>query len=142
MTYLGPKQVGTNFKPPISERLKRKPKRERDGMDEAYLAKLRLLPCCVCGNPAPNTVHHLRRSGQSGFGLRSPDKFGVPLCMAGFGGVNDCHGQVQRKPKYELEWFQKKGIDALALCFALYGAKHSVEAMYRVLLAHKEIIED
>jgi hypothetical protein len=134
--YLGPRIIG-NFRPSPAERMKRKPKRERDGMDEAYLAKLRQLPCCVCGNPAPNTVHHLRRTGQSGFGLRSPDKFALPMCMEGFSGTNDCHGQVQRKSRHELEWFQRKGIDALALCYALYGAKYSVEAMLRVLLAHR-----
>lgn len=141
MTYYGETKIG-NFKPPISERMKRKPKRERDGDDEAYLAKLRQLPCVVCGNPAPNTVHHLRRTGQSGMGLRSPDKFALPMCMEGFSGKTDCHGQVQRKSKYELEWFKRHGIDALALCYALWGSKHSVEAMQKVLMAHKEYQDD
>ncbi len=142
MTYLGAKVFG-NFRPSRSDRNKRteKARDRREGEDKSYRAKLRELPCVICGAPAPNTVHHLKATGQRGMGMRSPDKFGLPLCMVGFTvGGHDCHGQVERAgSKNELKWFQKRGIDAVELCYALWGVKHSVEAMERVLLAHKGV---
>ena len=132
--------VTTNFKPSRSERLARKQKARRDGNDTSYLEKLRKLPCVICGSPAPNTVHHLKSTKLRGVAMRSPDKFGLPLCMFGFSnGGEDCHGQVERVgSKNELRWFERRGIDAIELCYALWGVKHSVEAMLAVFWAHRE----
>ena len=137
-------EIFVNFKPTRTERMKRAKARsgekraKRDGNDLEYLKKLRSLPCVVCGNPAPNTVHHLKDTGQRGAAMRSPDKFGLPLCMAGFTHGDDCHGQVERiGSRRELRWFADHGIDAIELCYALWGVKHSYDAMLRVLMAHR-----
>lgn len=140
MTYLREPKIG-NFKPPRSERKHKNS--ARDGEDKVYLSRLRQLPCVICGNPAPNTVHHLKQTGHRGVALRSPDKFGLPMCMTGFAGTNDCHGQVERiGSRNELAWFRARGIDAIDLCYALWSSKHSVSAMKKVLLAHKETPHD
>lgn len=127
--------VTPRFRPTRTERLKKEPKRAREGNDEKHLANIRLLPCCVCGNPPPNTVHHLKQTGQRGMGMRSPDRFGVPMCfMAG----QNCHEQIERiGSKYELEWFRKRGIEALDLAGSLWANKHSLDAMRAILRAYR-----
>lgn len=129
-------QVTPRFRPSRSERLKKEPKRKREGNDGAYLAKLRGLRCCICGNPPPNTVHHLKATGQRGIGMRSPDKFGVPMCF--LQGEN-CHEQIERVgSKNELAWFKRRGIDAIDLAGALWANRDSLERMRAVLEAHRK----
>jgi hypothetical protein len=48
-----------------------KPKR-----DPEYLARVRLLPCCVCGSE-PSEPHHI---GQSYGPLKTSDYFTIPVC--------------------------------------------------------------
>jgi hypothetical protein len=67
--------------------------------------------------------------------MRSPDKFGLPMCW--FPNGNDCHGQIERiGSRKELAWFKQRGIDAIDLAGALWSNRHSLEVMQRVLEAH------
>ncbi len=140
MTYLREPVIG-NFRPSRSERAKGKPKREREGNDEAYLSLLRQLPCCICGHTPAGTVHHLKQgTGTRGTNMRSTDRFGLPMCKFGFSsGGQDCHSQVERiGSRKEQAWFRERGIDCLDLAGALWSNKHSLEAMMSVLQAHRE----
>ena len=109
----------------------KKVKKVRDGNDPKHLALLRQLPCCRCWSYAPNEVHHLKQTGARGAGMKSPDRFGVPLCRR-------CHQAVEDiGSKNELEWFDP--VDPLALAAALWAAQGH-PAMYAVLEAHCQIV--
>lgn len=45
--------------------------------DEAHLARIRKLPCCVCGNKS--VPHHIR-DGSAGAGQKASDYETIPLC--------------------------------------------------------------
>ena len=124
--------VRTNFKTkPRKSRFRAK----RD--DTAYRARLRQLPCVICNVPPPNTVHHLKATGERGMGMRSPDRFGLPMCWWPHG--ENCHGRLEAVgSKNELAWFAERGIDALNLCETLWAARDSLVAMQNVFWAHKD----
>jgi hypothetical protein len=124
--------VTTNFR----VRTKRPKARDRrDGEDHKHRENLRLLRCCVCGAPAPNTVHHLKTTGRRGVGMRSPDRFGLPMCW--FPSGDDCHGQIERiGSRNELKWLRERGVDGIELADALWNNRHSLEAMSRIIAAH------
>lgn len=131
-----PPPYGSLLKAPREKRWRRlSPAEKREGRDEAYLAKVRQLPCCICGFTGPVTVHHLKSTGQRGGAMKSPDRFGLPLCQFPHG--QDCHGEIEAAgSKNERKWFKDRGIEPLALAAALYAARLSVEGMRRILLAH------
>lgn len=110
---------------------KRNWRSKRDGNDKKHLANLRKLPCCVCGNPPPNTVHHLKVASERGIGLKAPDRYGIPMCLH-YG--DDYHNQVERVgSKNELAWFAERGIDALKLAADLWRARGDLDWMKRIL---------
>ena len=47
--------------------------------DKKHLAKVRLMPCCVCGKPGPSDPHHVPNK-DSGTGTKTSDYRTVPLC--------------------------------------------------------------
>jgi hypothetical protein len=105
----------------------------RTGMSRAHLARVRQLSCCVCGVNAPSTVHHAKATGERGIGLRSTDQHVVPMCWP-------CHDEVERAgSKNEISWFRSRGVNALALARALYGAtSRGRNAMQAIVDAHYE----
>lgn len=128
------KPVTCNLKPPREKRVKEKsPAEKRAGNAPEYLALVRQLPCCVCGKPGPSEAHHLRATGRRGGAMRSPDRDALPLCASHHrDGVHRVGG------KRELAWFKERGIDPLTLADALHFNKHSLDAMSRVLMTHRE----
>ena len=121
-----------NFKTPREKRDRRKtPKEKRPGNDPKYLSLVRQLPCCTCDKDPPSEVHHIKQSGQRGGGMRSPDKFGIPMC-------HDCHihGVERVGSKREVAWFKERGIEPLSLAANLFANRHSLEAMLGVLWAN------
>lgn len=128
-----------NFKPKRADRLKAKQspadkRKELPGNSEQHLSALRLLPCCIPGcNRVGGTVHHLKATGARGTGMKSPDKFGLPMCVE-----HHLHGVERAGSKNELSWFEKHGIEALELAAALWAVSPDKGAMCRVLLAHKQ----
>lgn len=107
------------------------PAQKRPGNDPAYLNKVRELPCCVCGI-YPVEAHHIKSAGGRGIGKRTDDKWAIPLC-------HDHHinGVERVGSRKEVQWFSKYGINPIELAQGLYASRHSVEAMYRVLEAHR-----
>lgn len=126
-----------NFKKRGLERA-REPKKEsarerRDGMSERHLALIRVLPCCVCHKVAPSDPHHLKTgTGERGMGLRSTDKWTVPLCR---GDHDDVESVGSRN---EIRWFQMHGVDdPLALAEALWSATGDLPTMLKIVQAHR-----
>lgn len=137
MSYLGEKIIG-NFKRPRSERLaeKTKDKRaDRDGNSEKHLEAVRKLPCCIpgCSKHPGGEVHHLKATGLRGMGLRSPDRYGLPMCHE-----HHINGVERAGSKNELRWFKARGIEALDLAAALWIASPDVARMTKIVIEHKQ----
>lgn len=108
--------------------------RRRPGNDPTHLENIRMLPCCVCGSRREIQAHHLKCTGERGMGMKSPDKFALPLCAI------PCHHEVERiGSRNEENWFlEKAGFDCLELATVLWSNRGNVTAMLKVLLAHTE----
>ena len=132
MTYLGEKRLAnfrnrsTSHKRKNSERYK-----DRPGMSEAHLALIRQLPCCITGKRPGGEVHHLKDgTGERGMGLRSTDKWGVPLC-------HHVHMDVEAAgTRNERAWFLARGIDPIVLAKDLWGASGDLEKMIKIVESH------
>lgn len=132
-----PKVYG-NFKPSVTERLKAKrahnPRAEREGNCEEHLAALRKCPCVATLKVPAGEVHHLKfGTGDRGTGMRSSDKWGVPLSRI-------AHEEVERAgSRNEPAIFKGWRIDApLDLAKALWDASPDVALMTKIILAHKK----
>lgn len=119
----------------------RKPKAKKPSADArraseapGYLDKIRSLPCAVCKAPPRSEAHHLRCTGLRGTGMKSPDRFALPLCDLHHGYSAD--GVHKVGTTREAAWFRHHGIFCLDLAAALHSNSQSIEAMYRVLEAH------
>ncbi|MDX2265397.1 MAG: hypothetical protein NW215_10545 [Hyphomicrobiales bacterium] len=90
---------------------------KREGMSRGYRESVRRLPCCTCGMCPPSDPHHLKNgTGERGMGLKSTDKWLVPLCR-------ECHDDVERAGSTnEPGWFRAHGVDALVLARRLWDA--------------------
>ena len=121
-----------NLKPDREDRPRRKtPKEKRPGQHPEYLEKIRQLPCCVCGEPPRSDPHHLQSTGQRGMALRSTDDNTVPLCRMH-------HDALHARPSTkERDWFASYGIKPLTLAAALWASRHDLDAMVKVLEAHR-----
>jgi hypothetical protein len=124
---------GPFFKPPRAPKVKKKSAADkRDGQSERHLELIRQLPCCCCGQ-AGGEAHHLKLgTGERGMGLRSTDKWTVPMC-------NWEHGEVERAgSKNEWKWFERRGIACLDLAAGLWAVTGNLEAMALVMQAHRQ----
>lgn len=126
-----------NQKPKKADKVKAKnvdKRKDRPGNSEKHLALIRTLPCCI---PGCTTVgcdpHHLKQTGtqERGMGMRSPDRWAVPLCRRH-------HDEVERvASRSEIKWFADRGIEPLELANALWMVSPDRGALVRVVLAHK-----
>ena len=124
-----------NFKDRKGPKKKKKNReiKPREGNEKDYLVFIRLLPCCACPAPAPSEAHHLKSgTGERGAGMRSTDKWAVPLC-------HECHinGVERVGSRNETSWFEERGIDPLELARGLWSNKQDIAAMLKVLITHK-----
>jgi hypothetical protein len=105
----------------------------RPGMSVDHLTRIRNLACCVCAK-AGGEAHHLKAgTGERGMGLRSTDKWSVPMC-------HTCHMEVERVgSRNEQAWFSVRGIYASLLAMDLWGNTGDLRRMERVLVAHREL---
>lgn len=134
---LQPHQFG-NWKPKRLDRLKAKKspadkRKKLPGNSEKHLQALRTLPCCIPGcNVVGSEAHHLKATGSRGAGMKSPDKFALPLC-------HDHHinGVERAGSKNEIAWFERHGIEPLELAAALWMVSPDRASMCRVILAHR-----
>ena len=59
-----------------------------------YLAFVKSLPCCLCGQPA-NEAHHLIGLGNmGGMGMKAPDSMTMPACRT-------CHQNIHAMPELQ-----------------------------------------
>lgn len=138
MTYFGEKVVG-NFRPTKAKRIRdrlakpAKKRAARPGNSEEHLVALRKCPCVVTLRVPAGEAHHLKMTGERGAGMRSSDKWAVPLSHVP-------HMELEREgSRNERRWFEKHGIDApLDLAAALWSASPDVAAMTRIILAHRK----
>lgn len=112
---------------PLPKPKKRK-KKKRAGMDPKHLEFIRRLPCCICGYE-PVEAHHLKfGTGERGMGMRSTDKWAVPLCHE-----HHINGVERFGSKMEASWFKAKGVNPLNLAKDLWGATGDIEAMWKII---------
>lgn len=124
-----------NFKPPKRERLKKKVRSadKRSGMSEKHLQLIRKLPCVACLKMPAGTAHHIKTgTGERGVGLRSTDKWAVPLCWPD-------HEELERAgSRNEIRWFREHGIDdPHGLAAALWNASGDLPMMTKIVFAHR-----
>lgn len=128
------------FKPAKSDRIKAKVRRpvekraERDGNDEAHLAAIRKLPCCVTLRTPCGEAHHLKQNtGERGAGMRSSDKWAVPICRSAHEAVESVGS------RNETRWFAEHGIASpIDLAAALWAASPDISKMTSIVIAHRK----
>jgi hypothetical protein len=87
--------------------------------DAAWLARVRLMPCLICGRPGSDPAHLRSAAPQygkriTGMGEKSSDCWVLPLCRT--------HHEAQHREGDELRWWARHGIaDPFAVAMALYG---------------------
>lgn len=132
MTFLKPKIYG-NWKPEKNPNKPRVDKRaEWPGNSKEHLKLIRQLPSCVSGK-RPCDSHHLKIKQERGMGMRSRDKWAVPL-------TRDEHDHLEAQgSRNELAWFKKNGIEnPYELASALWKASPNLETMTNIIHAHIE----
>jgi hypothetical protein len=89
--------------------------------NERHLSLVRKLPCLICGRHPSEAAHvrygdeeHGKRS--TGVAEKPSDKWAVPLCEK-----HHRTGKDAQHSSGERGWWQRQGIDPLALCEALAG---------------------
>lgn len=109
--------------------------KERPGMSDAHLALIRQMPCAASYPLKGGEAHHLKQTntGERGMGLRSTDKWAVPLSAIK-------HAEVERiGSRNEVAWFKEHGIaDVRELAEALWANTGDLDRMNAVLIAHRE----
>lgn len=133
-------RVLANFKPSRSVREKARRTKpsaaeKRDGNCEKHLAALRKCPCVATLRMPAGEVHHLKQgTGERGAGMRSTDRWGIPLSRT-------AHEEVERAgSRNEPAMLAKWGIDdALQLASDLWRASPDVPTMTRIIYAHRKI---
>ena len=91
--------------------------REPREKDDAYLRKVRRLPCVVCGDDTTTEAAHVRYADrtvakrQTGMAEKPDDKYALPVC-------GECHRE--QHSGNEFEYWHKKRIDPVKTSLALY----------------------
>jgi hypothetical protein len=91
-----------------------KPVRERDRDHLRFVASQ---PCLVCGR-TPSDAHHIKFAEQRAMGRRVSDRFTVPICRLH-------HRELHRRGN-ERAWWQRYGIDPLAIAATLWDRSHTL----------------
>jgi len=106
--------------------------KDRPGMSEEHCALVRKMPCTCCLRIPAGEIHHLKSIGNRGMGIRSEDRYGVPMCRAH-------HEEVEAAgTKNEFKFFQNVGIDNVhLLADDLWGSTGSLPKMIKILMAHR-----
>jgi len=95
----------------------RKPVRDRD---REHLKFVAAQSCLICGR-TPSDAHHIKFAEQRAMGRKVSDKYTVPLCRLH-------HRELHRRGN-ERVWWQKQGIEPLAVAAALWKTMHNAEEL-------------
>lgn len=112
--------------PRISRNLPVPLKRQRDGMDRQHVANVGDCPCCICGSVSNIHAHHLLRTGEHGMGIKSPDKYCIPLCVV--------HHRELHDAGDEESYLMQHGVDGRGLATSLWGVRGLLAKMIAVVL--------
>lgn len=99
-----------------------------------HLARVRLLPCLVCGASGPSEACHVRmgsikwRKRSSGMQETASDTFTVPMCAS-------CHreGKDAQHKQNEREFWGARGIEIFRICALLALHSGDLETMRKVV---------
>jgi hypothetical protein len=117
---------------PGKKRKNSKTYEDRPGMSEDHLACIRKMPCCVSLRMPGGEAHHLKSAGGRGMGLRSEDRWALPM-------AHDEHMELERiGSRNEEAWFRERGVDPLILAADLWKATGDVARMTEVLIGHRK----
>src|SRR6516225_5004844 len=94
-----------------------KPVRERD---RDHLRFMAAQPCLICGR-TPSDPHHIKFAEQRAMGRKVSDRFTVPICRLH-------HRELHRRGN-ERAWWQKQGIDPLAMAATFWRRTHPVSPL-------------
>jgi hypothetical protein len=94
-----------------------KPVRERD---REHLKFVAAQPCLVCGR-IPSDPHHLKFAERQAMGRKASDRFTVPICRLHHSELHRCGN--------ERAWWQKQGIDPLAIAATLWRRTHTISPL-------------
>lgn len=96
--------------------------------DERFLARVRQLPCCVCGRDSPSHAAHIRSGSieyakpPTGMQEKPDDRWCTPLCgpvMYTIGPpLIGCH--AQQHAENEMEFWRKAGKNPFQIAMSLY----------------------
>lgn len=105
---------------------------KRPGMSEAHLDLIRKMPCAATLAMPGGEAHHLKCVGNRGMGLRTEDRWAVPL-------AHIPHMEVEAAgSKNELQWFRDHGIaDVRELAERLWESTGDLPRMIKILIAHR-----
>jgi hypothetical protein len=122
-----------NFKTSRPLRGSSKWRDRRPGMSVSHCELVRLCPCVVCLLTPAGTVHHLKHNteGERGIGVRSTDRWGVPLCPT-------CHEKIERVgSRNETSHFITVWhVDPHSLARSLWASTGDLAQMTRITIAH------
>ena len=129
MTYLREKVIA-NFRDRLAKKKNSENFKARPGMSPAHLVLIRNLPCCICGVSGSEAHHVKAGTGERGMGLRSTDRWAVPMC-------HEHHMEVERAgSKKENDWFAQRAVLPGLLAMDLWKGTGNLERMQRVLTGH------
>lgn len=99
---------------------------KREGMSRAHLNRVRELPCLICGADPAGDPHHLKRvPGARGMGMKTPDRYAVPLCRP--------HHEAIEVVGDDVAWLGDRGFEALTIAHDLWEARKEPSAMRAVI---------
>jgi hypothetical protein len=129
---IGKDRLLANFKASKPERRQSKWRDRRPGMSVSHCELVRLCPCAACLLTPAGTVHHIKSgTGERGIGVRSTDRWGVPLCPR-------CHEEIERigsrhEPAHFVTVWK---IDPHSLARSLWASTGDLAQMTRITIAH------
>ena len=100
--------------------------------DNAHLAFIRVLNCCICGKPNPDAAHirsanPLYGKRETGMGEKASDRWTVPLCRE--------HHNQQHNENEPAFWKMRR-IDPFPLALALHHASGDLEIADMIIRSH------
>lgn len=99
-----------------------------------HLVFIRQLPCISCGS-VPSEPAHIRKGKDGGTGMKSSDRYSVPLCAS-------CHrldGRSQHSLG-ELTFWSELRIDPTDIALRLWTVSGNIEAGNRIVFRARQAI--
>lgn len=129
---------GSLLKQPAGDKKRKaKPAKSARERDEKHLAAVRRCPCVACDVDPAGVAAHVRMSApgkpNAGIGSKPDDRDALPLCPT-------CHtdGKEAQHKIGEADFWNRLGLNPIAICWKLYEVSPDVAKMRAVIHAVKE----